>query len=594
MTAYIIDIEANGLLLDATQVWCVVLKNLTTSEVTSYVGADLLQLSNHLSDASLLIGHNIQSYDLPVLRRLCNVEYDYSKVFDTMLISQMLFPDRDGGHSLNAWGERLGCRKTEFSDFTKFSPEMLEYCKQDVEVTHRLFNRLLADVKTVDNKIKTAVDIENKFAYLINKQIETGFYLDVPKAKALYQELSVEFEAIKAEVTQLMPKVKDETHYKSVVKSGNLISMSNKGYLYNSRNKIVEKEWKYNEPNPGSRQQLAEWLISKGWYPKERTETGQPKIDEKVLSTITIPEASKLARMFRIQKQLGMLHDGDAGWLKLVTDKSRVHGDVRTIGTNTSRCSHNRPNLAQVDKKDLRMRDVWIPQPGWSLVGCDASGLELRVLGHYLHSFDGGAFAHEVVSGDIHTFNQQAAGLLKRDSAKTMIYALIYGAGDKKLGTIVQADQSLGYCSEQKLKTIGSELRASFMINITGYETLLNKVVGSYKYRGYLLSIDGRPLYPRTDYSALNLLIQSAGAIIMKQALNRSYDLFNTAGLIIGTDYNYVANVHDEAQIECKPEIAEMIGKLFQQAIRDVTSILNLKVQLDGEYRIGKSWAETH
>jgi len=595
MTTIIFDIEADGLLMDATRVWCAVAHELTTGKEYVFTQETITQLLKLLEGADVIVGHNILLYDLPLLSRLHGFKYSPSKCYDTMLVSQLLLPDREGGHSLKQWGIRLGLHKGDHTDFTQYSEAMLLYCRQDVAVTKALYVNQSNELRKHGEKIKQALSIEMEFAYLISKQILRGFTLDVPKAESLYQELNAEFEDIYQSIKALMPPVKDLSHYNSTKKAGKIISESDTGYLYYSRGKVVSKEWKLEEPNPSSRQQLGEWLTSKGWVPKEFTETGQPKIDEKTLITVPIEEAKLLARMFRVQKQCGMIKDGDNGWLKLVGDDSRVHGSVITIGTNTGRCSHNKPNMAQIDRKDLRMRDVWIPQPGWKLIGVDASGLELRILGHYLAPLDNGAFAHEVIEGDVHTRNQQAAGFNSRDSAKTLIYALIYGAGDMKLGTIEISDKKIARkVSDFKLRDLGKELRRRVLDNIDGYEQLINGVQSAYKNRGYLHGIDGRPLHPRSDYSALNLLIQSAGAVVMKQALIEIHRGLTNEGYTLDVDYGFVANVHDEVQLECRSEIADHIASLLPTYITKAGTELRLKVRLDGEAKVGYSWKCTH
>ncbi len=597
MTSYIIDIEADGLLLDATQVWCLVAKNLETGHVFHAVGPDNISTALQILELSeVIIGHNIIMYDLPVLQRLYNFSTK-SKKIDTLLMSRLLFPDRDGGHSLAAWGKRVGLYKGDHKDFSKFSQEMLEYCKNDVEVTHMVYQQLKTELTRYPDVIQQSIEIEHRFAEIINKQVEAGFTLDVVKAEALYNELAVEYNDLYSDLQTKMPKVRKDSHYQEVKKKGLLLSETEKDYTYitEKTKKVTTKEFQHVLANPGSRQQIAEFLIQKGWKPAEFTETGLPKVDEKTLGGLKIPEAKLIARLFRLQKQMGMIKNENGGWLNYVRkDTGRVHGDVHTNATNTGRCSHSSPNLAQVDKKDLRMRDVWIPQSGMVLVGVDAKSLELRLLGHYLSRYDKGSLAFEAVSGDIHTHNKEAMQLNKRDSAKTAIYALVYGAGNKKLGKVVGADREDYTNNEFILAKYGRELRESVEENLIGYKQLVDDVQEAFKTRGYLIGLDGRPLHPRSDYAALNLLIQSAGAIIMKQALINFMELTSTISAKLGVDFNLVANIHDEVQIECKPELAYSLKLLFITAVTKTTEDFNLKCEMGGSGQIGKTWAETH
>jgi DNA polymerase I-like protein with 3'-5' exonuclease and polymerase domains len=221
-------------------------------------------------------------------------------------------------------------------------------------------------------------------------------------------------------------------------------------------------------------------------------------------------------------------------------------------------------------------RDLWIVDKGYKLVGIDASGLELRMLAHYMKD---DAYTSEVVSGDIHTANQKAAGLETRNQAKTFIYAFLYGAGDAKIGKVVGAGAKEG-----------QDLKARFLQNTPSLKELREKVSSIAKNSGTLPGLDGRRLQVRSDHAALNTLLQSAGAIVMKQAvvlLDESLSKF-------GIDYKFVANVHDEWQIEVEESYADMVGKIGAQSIENAGKVLQMRCPLAGEYKVGNSWKETH
>lgn len=597
---FIIDIEADNLLMKATKIWCIVLKNIDTGITLKYSGEDI-EIAYHLIEevATELIGHNITMYDLPLMNKLSPKGFNYSKVklFDTLIISRLLNPDRMGGHSLNAWGKRLGDLKGEFKDFSHFSDEMLEYCEQDVQVTHKVYDALVKEVALTTDINAKWFNLEHNFAEIINKQIEVGFTLDVDKAEGLHKELENESVELTNTLSQIMPKIKEDAHYKEIKKSNRLLSETHMEYTYITpkTEKVVTKEFKFTEPNPTSRQQVATYLKTRGWHPQIRTETGLPKIDEKILNGIDLPEAKMISRLFRVQKQMSMIKNDNGGWLYYVNrNTNRVHGDVLTNATNTGRCSHSQPNMAQVDKRDKRMRAVWIPKEGWNLVGVDASGLELRVLAHYLHSYDKGRLAFEVTNGDVHTSNQEIMGLEQRDSAKTAIYALIYGAGNAKLGMTVAKDKHDFTTDDMIFLRYGKQLRSNVEEGFIGYKQLVKDVGDAYRARGYLKGLDGRPLNPRTDYSALNLLIQSAGAIICKQWVINWWQLLIKSGLNPIDDFNFIANVHDEEVVECKPGLENKIIELAEEAMKQVQKDFNLKVALGTEGKVGKSWADVH
>jgi DNA polymerase I len=328
--------------------------------------------------------------------------------------------------------------------------------------------------------------------------------------------------------------------------------------------------------NPGSRQQIAKRLMSLGWSPSKKTEKGQVIVDEKVLDGIDIPEAKRIAEYLLLQKRVAQVES----WIDAVSEDSRVHGKVITNGAVTGRMTHHSPNMAQVPSGSSpwgeECRSCWtVDLDNYLLVGADASGLELRMLAHYMRDDD---YVREVCEGDIHTKNQTAAGLQTRPQAKTFIYAFLYGAGPAKIGAIVGGGE-----------TEGRKLIASFLDNTPSLKVLREKVARLSE-KGTLPGLDGRKLQVRSTHAALNTLLQSAGAIVMKQALVLLYNRLQKVKL----NAHFVANVHDEWQIECHKEVAETVGKMAVEAIKEAGEVLQLRCPLTGEYRIGRTWAETH
>lgn len=594
MKKLVVDIEANGLLMEATKIWCIVTMDVDTGEVRTFRSAP--EAIQYMHTADKLIAHNGLGYDFPLLFRMYGAEFPVEKLVDTILISRLLLPDRDGGHSLSSWGKRVGLNKGDHTDFSQYSEEMLDYCINDVKVTAKVYNILKADAAEYGPAIRKAVELEHHFAYIISRQVLSGFKLNIDKATALYIELEDEFTELHNTIRQLMPPVKDKSHYRTL-KPGQILEEDSSGYIYKTEKtgKITRKEFKLIEPNPTSRQQIVKFFKKKyRWVPQQLTEKGTPIISEPILNSLGYKESDMIARLFRIQKQMGMIK----GWLEHVNPNTgRVHGSVLTNGTNTGRASHSKPNLAQVDKKDLRMREVWEAGEGFSLVGVDASGLELRLLGHYLHPYDKGVFATQSIKskeeGDIHVYNQHVMGLNKRDSAKTAMYALVYGAGNAKLGKIYTTDRGEHTTVEDILKDAGYELRSNIEDNLTGYKKLTEDVSKAYSTRGYLNGLDGRPLHPRNAYSALNLLIQSAGAIMMKQALVLFWE-YTKGKYKYDVDFRLVANVHDEIQMEVRIGLEEEFKELLISAMRNTKGALGLKVEMNGEGLIGKNWKDTH
>jgi DNA polymerase I-like protein with 3'-5' exonuclease and polymerase domains len=327
--------------------------------------------------------------------------------------------------------------------------------------------------------------------------------------------------------------------------------------------------------NVGSRQQVAERLETKGAVWSELTPSGKPVVDEKTLKQNDhVPEAAKVLEYLLLQKR----HAQVLSWLEAVKEDGRVHGRVISNGAVTGRMTHQSPNMAQVpaghSPYGKECRSCWTVPKGYKLVGIDASGLELRMLAHYMNDED---YTNEILNGDIHTTNQKLAGLESRNQAKTFIYALLYGAGDEKLGSVAGGG-----------RRTGESLRRSFFDNLPSFATLRHKVGGAAAKRDYLKGLDGRKLKIRSEHSALNTLLQGAGAIVMKQALVILDDK------IKHLDAHFVANVHDEWQIEVRQDQADEVGRLGVEAIIEAGKVLKLKCPLDGEYKVGDDWSETH
>ena len=328
--------------------------------------------------------------------------------------------------------------------------------------------------------------------------------------------------------------------------------------------------------NVGSRQQIAERLISLGWSPKKKTEKGSVIVDESVLEELPYKEAKAIAEYLMLQKRIAQIES----WLEAVGKDGRVHGRVITNGAVTGRMTHMSPNMAQVPNSSSpyghECRDLWIVEKGNKLVGIDASGLELRMLAHYMND---DVYTHEVTEGDIHTANQTAAGLQTRNQAKTFIYAFLYGAGCAKIGSVVG-----GSAKE------GQKLIDSFLRNTPKLKALREKVARIYANKGWLPGLDGRKLLVRAEHSALNTLLQGAGAIVMKQAVVLLKKELQSKKIW----HEFKANVHDEWQIECKEADAEQVGQLGKKAIQQAGIVLNMRCPLGGEFKIGNSWKETH
>lgn len=598
----IFDIETNGLLEETTKIHSLVIYDTEKDELYSchsgvkgITDGEFYSLETGLSmleQAEEIAGHNIVKFDIPVIMKLYPQFCFMGKMFDTLLMSKLVYPDVGeiddrnmrrgknfpkklrGRYSLKAWGYRLGELKGDYCEqedcWAEWSIDMQRYCEQDVMVTKKLFELLKSK-----NISEEARKLEHQFAQIIFLQEQRGVYFDMDKAVALASKLTAEKLRIEEELKKVFPnKIVEETFIPKV-------NNKTKGYVKGEPfTKKIEIEF-----NPQSRQMIAEALIERyGWKPKELSPTGLPVINEEVIDSLDYPEAPLIKEYFLVTKTLGQLADGKNAWLKLVSKDGAIHGSVDTIGAVTGRCTHNSPNLAQVPAVGGFMgkecRELFKAREGYKLVGCDASGLELRCLAHYMNDED---YTHEILHGDIHTKNQQMAGLATRAEAKRFIYAFNYGGGDSLIGSIVGGSAK-----------DGKKIKERFLRGLPKLHSLIKRVQARIKERSYLKGIDGRILKVREQYKGLNVLLQSCGAIVMKKALCILYFDCLDKGWQINEDFAFVLNVHDEYQAEVRPELVDEYKVMAVEAIRKAGEYFHFRCPLTGEAKSGESWFETH
>ena len=566
-----LDAETNG--LKPTKVWVVV--TMQDGELQEHYDAESLEYALRGHDD--VVGHNLLGYDIPVLKRLWDIDINKERVKDTLVMSRLANPQLDGGHSLRAWGERLQFPKGDHSDWSQLSPEMVQYCRRDVEVTAALYKKLEWDLRHFSDQ---SVELEHDVQEITQQQVRNGWLLDNRRAielVATLREKLYDLEDAVQEAFRPLPTFVKEIQPK--VKKDGAISVVGLKFLGDSW-EIVGGPFSrvdYPEFNLGSRQQIGRYLKHYGWKPCKFTETGQAIVDEKVLSGITgIPQASLISEYLMVQKRIAQVQS----WIDAVDeDTGRVHGQVNTNGAVTGRMTHAKPNLAQVPASRApygeECRRCWTVPEGHKLVGFDASGLELRMLAHYMNDED---YTNEVIGGDIHTANQQLAGLESRDQAKTFIYALVYGAGDEKIGSIIKGSRA-----------DGKKLRERFLSSLPTYKSLKERVDRAAS-KNYLKGLDGRKLYIRNKHSALNTLLQGAGAILMKKALC----ILSGRLHLSGTSHKFVANIHDEWQIEVMSCRANKVGQMAVESIIEAGEHFDLRCPMDGEFKVGSNWSETH
>jgi len=543
----VVDIETN---LAHDTIWMAGVYIPERSEAVSCTTSSALWEA--LRGVDTIIGHNLLAFDLPVLERVWGWKWN-GTVQDTLVLGRLLNPAIEGGHSLKAWALRAGKELKEEFDAANFdkglTDSMVHYCLQDCRANWDVYVHIVAELDRQGFSDQSRI-LEHAVAKYTAQQVRNGFAFDFDTACILYRKHKQRMREIEEELQAVFPPIIEERWSEKTGKQ-----LKNKVTVF----------------NVASRQQVAERLSAKGAVWNDTTPSGKPKVDETTLKQNEhVPEAALVLEYLTLQKRYGMLKS----WLDAVQDDGRIHGRVNPCGAVTGRMTHSSPNMAQIPSDSLYRQCFVVPE-GYKLVGIDASGLELRMLAHYMNDAE---YTDLILNGDIHTYNQQAAGLDTRPQAKTFIYAFLYGAGDAKIGSIVGG-------SSRK----GAQLKQRFLDKIPSLMKLIDKVARQ-GISGSLPGLDGRRVLIRSEHAALNTLLQSAGAIVMKQALVIATQKLATYGY----PYKLVAQVHDEFQVEVPEEYAQQVGAVFRNAIREAGRQLNLRCPLDGEFKVGNNWAETH
>jgi len=539
MKVLVLDIETN---LAHDKIWCCVCNGDVYTDAN-----DLQQLIN---SHDIIVGHNIIGFDGPVLSRVWGVTIPLRKVRDTLVMSRLWNPQLEGGHSLRAWGERLGDFKDDFTDFDGgLTQEMIAYCKQDVHVTSLLYSKLTRELQNYGN----SVDLEHNIAFIMKKQEDNGFKLNQQEAISLLATLKDRMAFITDHLQSIFPPIVEERWSE---KTGKRLKDGVTVF------------------NVGSRQQIAQRLQERGVKFTKTTEKGTIIVDEGTLKAIDLPEAQLIAEYLMIQKRVGLLES----WIDNVKEDSRVHGRVITNGAVTGRMTHQKPNMGQIPSVNseygAECRALWGVTDGNVLVGTDLSGIELRCLAHYMQDPD---WTEELLNGDIHQKNADAAGIA-RPTAKTMVYALLYGCGIGKLSTILDTNQ------RQAKRTLDN-----FYRNTPKLKQLMEKVQ-KVANKGYVPGLDGRRILVRSEHAALNTLLQGCGAIIAKQWCIEAHQTFKARKLPV----KQVAFVHDEIQIETAERYGEEVASIMVDSARKAGITLGFRCPVDAESKIGKTWFDTH
>lgn len=642
-----------------------------------------------LQEADLIIGHNVISYDIPVLTKLYGFEVPKEKVMDTLVLARLVYAnikDLDigamrkgllpgrlfGSQSLEAWGYRTGVMKDEYDGdpliadvavrkarkWAEWNQAMEDYCVIDVKSTRALFDKLVGSEHYFPQESQEwggaiyAVKLEHQISWVMTKQERNGFPFDESGAGKLYAELAGKRQGLLDKLvatfgTWYRPHGGTTAfkHPRTGVPLPKyaMVKYPKTGALFLKDGKTLSKSPYYEgrpytpielvQFNPSSRDHIAKVLMDNGWEPTEFTETGKPTVDEETLKDVKVgdPKAQAavdlIAEYMLLVKRLGQIAEGDNAWLKL-SDNGRIHGSINPNGAITGRATHAWPNIAQVPSSGAlygpqcralfgakHYRHTW---PKAVQVGTDASGLELRCLGHFMARFDEGKYIDVLLNGDIHWLNVESLGLVpkgtKRDksshehdgfrnNAKTFIYAFLYGAGDAKIGTIVGGGKEAGKALKKNFMEATpaiAELRASIELALVESAKWVDGKQQVKWKRKWLKGLDGRKLHVRSPHSALNTLLQSAGALACKLwAVETVRILTEEMGLKHGTergdDFMLCAWVHDELQFVCRdPEVAEKVSQASALGMKFAGEFFGFRCPLETEAKVGDSWLECH
>jgi len=598
---FVFDLETNGLYRDVKEIFCLVIYDIIRDKTIVYRPDTIVDGLKYLATADVLIGHNVLFYDIPVINKLYpNINLNNIHVIDTLVCTRLIWPKEEletldseiypdvpsklkGSASLKAWGYRLSDNKIEFKDFNSWSPEMETYCIQDVNVTKKLFDHI-----NVKQYPQASLYLEHEFAIAISKQIVSGFPFDLDAALDLVDVLNNKKKELEDQLQIAFPPIVEETIF--------IPKVNNKAKGYIKDVPFTKKrEIKF---NPGSRQQTIERLFQKyNWKPTVKTEKGNPILNDDVLESLPFPEAKFLAEYQLVKKRLGQISEGNNAWTKLVyPEDGKIHGDVITNGCITGRCAHRNPNTGQVpavySPYGKECRSLFHAPKDYVLIGVDAKALELRCLAGYLSYWDNGEYGSVVIDPeqDIHVYNQKLFNVETRDIAKRLLYGILYGCGASKAGSIVDPN-----CKDlEQQKQLGRNAINSFMKGVPALKELKNQIEVCISQRGYLIGLDRRQLFCRAAFKGLNVLLQSAGAIIMKQVVVNLHKQLESCGLIYDQDWMQVAMIHDEIQLACLPNCQELVKEQALKAFPKAQEFFKFGCLIEGDAKIGYTWLDCH
>lgn len=594
----VIDIETDG--LRPTKIWCCCCYNPETKSFTNFHEDTKEDCKAFLESQELVVGHNICMFDLPVLKKLWGVTLKPSQIYDTVVMSRLACPKRESGHSLKEWGIKLGVYKEHYEDWTQWTPEMEAYCENDCIVCYAIYKRLQVELQGFS---KLSKDIEHRSQLILSKQHWDGFEFDMDSAIALKNKMMSEYFPLIQKLQKAFPPRK-------VLVSQYKARRKQNGELCSTSARIIQKPcveptdvpdvynvYEYKEFLIDSPSEIRERLAPY-WHPviwNKPTKTGQvtAKVCDENLETVdeNAPEAIKDIVRCKILKSRSTLVQSfiDAVW-----EDGRMHGDVVSVGASSHRMAHRNPNTANIPSdKSLygeECRALFKVPVGKSLIGCDASGIQLRALAHYVKDPE---LVDQILNGDIHVHMAKVYGLLSssepydehnkehklaRSRGKTITYCILMGGGAAKVGQLAGGDEKLGRDIMKRLER-----------GIKGWAKFKTAIDTRAKI-GFFVALDGRRVALPNAHKGMSFYLQSFEQAVMKYVMYSYQHKLRKLGI----DFKQCSVVHDEFQIECNPGDAETIGKTIQQCFKEAGEFFKVFCPLDGEYKIGDNWKDTH
>lgn len=623
---FVFDIEANGFLNKVTKIHCAVFRDLKGQLFRAFTPEDISELPHFLSTCDVLIGHNIIGYDFPVIEKIMKFKFTGVMV-DTLIMSRLLNPKRllpfnaldrrAGPHSLYAWGVRVGVDKPDHYDWENYSEEMLHRCSEDVNINVKVYHRLMEEA---DKKNwKDAFKLSFKLFECLQKQEVYGWKVDEPYMRFCIGLLERAIRRIDKILTPTLPyiverletKLNGEVNYvkKPFLKSGaysaTILNYFGEGSDIVSGGCIAGPFSRINfrQVDLNSNDETKKHLMELGWQPaawntNDEGERTSPKLSkDDPYDGIEGVVGRLVARRVQCRQRKSIIE----GLLTLIREDGAISSVINSL-TETSRATHR--NIVNIPKGvsffGKQMRSMFVAREGKVLVSTDSDSCQLRMLGGRMGD---PAYIQALVTGDkskgtdLHSLTKKIAELESRDVAKGVIYCLLFGGGDNKLGNTAKRSGQ------------GAEIRSRLYKGFDGLEALVDKLTKEWKatakkrwnakwnkmeyYDGYITGLDGRPVKVAFEHQLLVYLLQSDEAIMMSAAYVKLYHELSKR-FVWGEQWGFVAWYHDEYTVECNPDIADEVARLSEEAITWAGEYFKIPCPHIGQAAIGNSWYAVH